>query len=149
MSTYESIFNGALPYLSYSGQPAFHIWFFYLRQVSSFLFGLRWVMKWRTLVRVKLTYIQRLWSPASVAIDHWWAGSGTRYWLFSPHCRGWTSWRVSRRWRWRPCWTDTQLCSVSSVCDLWFVRCDIVLEVISRPKWPVYLITCASSVSGA
>ena len=41
--------------LSYSGQPAFHIWLFYLRQVSSSLFGLRWVMKWRILVRVKLT----------------------------------------------------------------------------------------------
>ena len=41
--------------MSYSGQPAFHIWFFYLRQVSSSLFGPRWMMKWRILVRVKFT----------------------------------------------------------------------------------------------
>ena len=31
---------------------------------------------------------------------------------------------------------------VSSVCDIWFVWYDLVLEVMSRPKWPVCLILC-------
>ena len=28
------------------------------------------------------------------------------------------------------------------VCDLWFVRHDLVHEVTSRPKWPIYPILC-------
>ena len=31
---------------------------------------------------------------------------------------------------------------ISRVCDLWFVRYDLVHEVMSRPKWPIYIILC-------
>ena len=29
---------------------------------------------------------------------------------------------------------------ISRVCDLWFVKYDLVHEVMSRPKWPINLI---------
>ena len=31
---------------------------------------------------------------------------------------------------------------MSRVCDLWFVRYDLVHEVMSRSKWAIYLILC-------